>query len=209
MSDTDSFIQEVTEEVRQDQMFALWKKWAPAVISGIVLVVAAAAGWSWYDAQDRAEAEARGTAFVETDLTVLEEVTALPGKIDGEAEVVAALTAAAALADAGQTVNAAARYAGIAARPGLAPEYADFAALQAVRLGAEGVELDPLTAPERPYRLLALELRAGRLLAAGDVEGAHRDLNTILTDPGATTALRTRAAGVLIASGGEVPGLDG
>ena len=28
MSDTDSFIQEVTEEVRQDRMFALWKKWA-------------------------------------------------------------------------------------------------------------------------------------------------------------------------------------
>jgi hypothetical protein len=34
LSESDSFIQEVSEEVRQDRMFALWKKWGPYVLAG-------------------------------------------------------------------------------------------------------------------------------------------------------------------------------
>ena len=43
MSESDSFIQEVTEEVRQDRMFALWKKWGPYVLAAIVIAVGGAA----------------------------------------------------------------------------------------------------------------------------------------------------------------------
>ena len=43
MSETDSFIQEVTEEVRQDQMLRYWKKYGAYVIGGVALIVAGAA----------------------------------------------------------------------------------------------------------------------------------------------------------------------
>ena len=56
MSETDSFIQEVTEEVRQDRMLAYWKKWGPFILGGVVLVVGAAAAWSWWQSQKQAQA---------------------------------------------------------------------------------------------------------------------------------------------------------
>jgi hypothetical protein len=34
VSETDSFIQEVTEEVRHDRMFRLWKKYGPYAVAG-------------------------------------------------------------------------------------------------------------------------------------------------------------------------------
>ena len=211
MSETDSFIQEVTEEVRRDQMFALWKKWGPFVIGGVVLVVAAAAAWTWMQQQQRAAAEARGSAFIAADPDATEELTALPDQVDGPGRVIAEMVAAAALAKAGDAEAAGQRYAEIAGRAGLAPEYADFAQLQAIRLGAvePGAALDALIFEDRPYRLLALELRAALRLEAGETEAAHADLNAILADPAATGALRRRAFAVLTASGGEPANLGG
>ena len=208
MSETDSFIQEVTEEVRQDRMFALWKKWGPYVIGAVALIVAAAAAWSWKISEDRKAAEARGSILINTDLGESGELAALPGKIDGAAKLVAEMVAAAGQARAGETAAAAAAYAEIAGRPGLEPEYADLATLQAVRLGAEGIDaaaaIDRIADGSGPYRLLAKEMRATRAAAAGDGEAAHAELNEIIADPGTTASLQQRAVALLLATGGEV-----
>jgi len=95
LSETDSFIQEVSEEVRQDQMFALWKKWAPAIIGGIAVVVGGAAYWSWSTAKTQAEAEARGGQLIAAEPGQVEQFTALPDQVDGPAKLLAELTAAA------------------------------------------------------------------------------------------------------------------
>ncbi|PKP62151.1 MAG: hypothetical protein CVT86_08330, partial [Alphaproteobacteria bacterium HGW-Alphaproteobacteria-8] len=58
MSDSDSFIQEVSEEVRRDRMFRLWKRYAPLVLAAIVLVIGATALSAWLDhRRDRAAQE--------------------------------------------------------------------------------------------------------------------------------------------------------
>lgn len=208
MSETDSFIHEVTEEVRQDRMFALWKKYGPYVIGAVVIAVGAAAAWSWKQDQDRQAAEARGALLINADTKKLEEATALPGRIDGPARLVAELTAAAALAKAGKTAEAGKIYAEIAGRTGLAPEYRDLATLQAVRLEADGI--DPAPAVDRiadgagPYRLLAKEMRAARAAVAGELAAAHKELNEILVDPAVTPGLQQRAVALLLATGGEV-----
>lgn len=208
MSETDSFIQEVTEEVRQDRMFALWKKYGPYAIGAVVVVVGAAAAWSWKQDQDRQAAEARGSLLIEADRAKTEESTALPSLVDGPARLVAELTAAIALAEAGRTEEAGKLYAEIAGRPGLAPEYADLATLQAVRLGAPGVDpaasLDRIADGAGPFRLLAKELRAARAAAAGEMAAAHRELNEIIADPAATQGMQQRAVALLLATGGEI-----
>ena len=211
MSDADSFIQEVTEEVRQDRMFRLWKKYAPFVIGALLLVIAGTAGWSWYKQWQIEKARELGGRFLATDIASVEAQEKLAAEVEGPARLVARLRLAAAKALAGDAAGAAALYREIAAEPGLEPLYADFARLQAVRVAAGSLaaeeaiaELEPLVAEGRPYRLLALELRAAVKLNSGDVEGAHEDLRAVLNDPGATRTLRERARAMLLASGGEL-----
>ena len=64
MSDSDSFIEEVTEEVRRDRLFALFRRygWIPAV--AIVLLVGGAAVNEYLKAQERGRAERLGDAIL-------------------------------------------------------------------------------------------------------------------------------------------------
>lgn len=212
MSDSDSFIHEVTEEVRRDRMFRLWKKYGPWVIALIVLIIAGTAAWNWWIQREREAARELGGAFLETDIASVEDQQRLLERAEGPAEVIARLRLAAAQAESGNAEEAAALYREVAATEGLAAAYADFARLQAVRLGlasmtaSEAISaLDPLAAEGAPYRLLALELRAVAKLNAGDTEGAHADLRAILESPEATRDLAERAAALMVASGGELP----
>lgn len=212
MSETDSFIQEVSEEVRQDQMFALWKKWAPAIIGGIAVVVGGAAYWSWSSAKTQSAAEARGGQLIAAEPGEVAQFTALPDQIDGPAKLLAELAAAAALAEDGQADGAIERYVAIADRADITAEYRDIARLQAIRLGGvsdPAAALDEMIEAASPYRLLALEQRAAIRLGAGDTDGAHADLTTILEDPQITGPLRQRALTVMTATGGEIPRLGG
>lgn len=215
MSETDSFIQEVTEEVRQDRMFALWKRWGAYVLGGVVLIVAAAAFWSWNRAQQEAAAEARGAALLAVDADSLEEQLALVDRLESPARIVAELAAAAQLARAGEIADAVQRYRQIATRDDAAAHYRQLALLQAVRLEAGSAdpqaalaELAPLIATS-PYAPLARELAAALYLRAGDPEAAHSELQAILADPRATAGLKLRARELLIASGGTLPAQSG
>lgn len=212
MSESDSFIHEVTEEVRRDRMFRLWKKYGPYAIAAIVLIIAGAAALNWWQHQQREAARELGGAFLDTDIASVEDQERLLERVEGRAEVIARLRLAAAHAESGEPDRAAALYWEVASTPDLSPVYADLARLQAIRLRlatmapSEAVsELDPLTAEGAPYRLLALELRAVAKLNAGDAEGAHDDLRAILESPEATRDLIDRAAALLVASGGELP----
>ena len=207
MSETDSFIQEVTEEVRQDQMLALWKKWGPFIIGGIALIVGVAAYWSWSQSQTRAAAEARGGTFIAADPLEVDSQLALPDLVDGPAVLLAELAAAGALANDGRDEDAAAAYKAVADRADTPPEYRDLAALQYARLvgGSEGIAaLEPLMGDDRPFRVLALELRGTLHLGLGDLSAAHADWQAVMADPVATPGARQRAAAALAATGGEI-----
>ncbi|HSF94088.1 MAG TPA: tetratricopeptide repeat protein [Thermohalobaculum sp.] len=212
MSETDSFIQEVTEEVRQDRMFRLWKKYGPYVLSTVAVIVAASAGLNWYNHYQEQVARAAGGAVLATDLDSVSDQETLIETLDGPAKTIARMRLAAAKAAEGDAPGAAEAYRAIAAEPGLGRAYADLARLEAVRV-ALGVmdpqeaiaELEPLTAADGPYRLLALELRAALRLNSGAVEAGHADLIAILEDAAATRSLRERASVMLISSGGQIP----
>lgn len=216
MSDSDSFIHEVTEEVRRDQMYRLWKKYAPLVIAGIVLLIAGTAAWTWWQHHERQVARALGGKFINSDLASVAQQKKLVAETDGAAKVIARLRLAAANAEAGKTDEAARLYREVGATPGIARAYGDLAKLEAVRLALPKMDakkaisqLDPLAAEGAPYRLLALELRAVAKLNSGDIKGAHADLTTIIQSPDATRDTIDRAAALLLASGGEMPSPGG
>ncbi|MFK8083537.1 MAG: tetratricopeptide repeat protein [Granulosicoccus sp.] len=211
MSETDSFIQEVTEEVRQDQMLRYWKKYGAYVIGAVLLVVGGAAAWNWQLTQKQASAEARGAALLTADPADAQAQIALTAQVDGPANLIAELSAAAAFAEQGDATESVARYAAIAQRSDIPSVYRDLALLQQVRVAAtadggsaSAAPLDVLIESDSPFRLLALELRGAIRISAGDLEAGHADLNTVISDPEATSTLQQRAGALLTATGGRL-----
>lgn len=208
MSESDSFIREVTDEVRQDRMFALWKKWSPYVIALIVLAVGGTALWSWMEAREHAKAEQVGGILLGAEpSSVLEQQTAI-AVLDPPARIVAEFAAAAALAESGEKDEAAAAYRDIAAGKDLARHSRDLALLQALRIEALDSEpssalseLQPLMEEGAPYNLLARELAAALHIRAGDIEAARAELEMILQSPQVTQGLGVRAQELLTVLG--------
>ncbi len=208
MSDSDSFIREVTEEVRQDRLIGYWRRYGPYVVAGVLLIVGAAAALAWMEQRERQRSEARGAAFLSAGEGPAAH-EALVGELEGSAAQLALLRLAAAQAAEGETAAAAGTYARVAGAEDLPAAYRDFAALQAIRLEAPGLapaeaaeRLAPLAEGDGPYRLLALELRAVLRLNAGETDAARADLETILASEALPEGLRARA-GQLLAIVGE------
>ena len=66
MSDTDSFIEEVSEEVRRDRLYKVLRKYAWVGILAVVTIVGGTAYLEFQKAQARTEAEAVGTCLLYT-----------------------------------------------------------------------------------------------------------------------------------------------
>lgn len=213
MSNNDSFIDEVTEEVRRDKLFALFRKYGWIGVVGILAIVAGA-GWSeWSKARKEADAQAFGDqaiAALETDdpaarLAALEAVRAGAG----QDAVLAFLVSAEALAadDRPRAIEALAR---IGADGSLPSSYRQLAELKRVMIAGsemDAAERDTLLAglavAGAPFRPLAMEQQALALVAAGDAEAAITLLKQVLVEPGTTAALRRRASEVIVALGGD------
>ena len=64
MSNNESFIDEVTEEVRRDKLYAGLRKYGWIGILGVLLLVGGASVNEWMKARERAAAEAAGDAIL-------------------------------------------------------------------------------------------------------------------------------------------------
>ncbi|SPH17572.1 hypothetical protein DEA8626_01095 [Defluviimonas aquaemixtae] len=214
MSETDSFIDEVTEEVRRDKLFALFRKYGWIGILVVLLIVGGAAWNEWQKA--RAEAEAR--AFGDAVLAALDsdDPAARVAALDGlapegaGAHAVAGMLAAEEALNAGDREAAAARLAGIAEDGELSPSLRDLARLKAVILAgptmtpeARDAALADLARPGAPYRALAMEQQALAEAEAGRTEEALAILDQILQEPDATAGLRRRVTELIVVLGGE------
>lgn len=212
MSESDSFISEVSEEVRRDRMFAYWKKYGVVLVAGIVAIVSASAWWTWQKQAEREAARDLGGRFLEVanaggDPGAYAE---LAGSLQGSAAVIARLHEAAAMIQAGDRDGAMDAYRAIATDGEVDPIYADVARLLAAQLG-QGLPqeerlalLEPALQPGAPYRLMALETRGAILIAAGDVDLGQADLRAVLDDPLATQDTIGRVTELLLASGGTI-----
>lgn len=214
LSESDSFIDEVTEEVRRDRLYALFRKYGWI---GVLLVLAVVGGAAWNEWRNaRAEAEAR--AFGDAVLAALEsdDPAARAAALDGlapetaGARAVAGMLAADEALKAGDRDAAASRLTAVAEDGGLPSSLRDLARLKAVILAgpsmtpeARDAALADLARPGAPYRALAMEQQALAQIEAGRAEEALALLNQILQEPDATAGLRRRVTELIVVLGGE------
>ncbi|MFA5539456.1 MAG: hypothetical protein WCZ72_06065 [Gemmobacter sp.] len=216
MSNSDSFFNEVAEEVRRERLFRLFRRygWIGAVL--VALIVAGAAWNEWQKARDRAAAQAFGDAVLTAldapdsaaRAAALAALDVPAGSDEATALVALMIAGEAAGGDPAARAAALAALGPVAADESLAPRYRDLAILQRALLddgadpAARRAALEPLTAQGRPYRSVVQEQLALLALSEGDTDTARNLFAALQDDPEAPQGLRQRAAQLIVVLGG-------
>jgi len=215
MSDTDSFIDEVTEEVRRDRLFVMLKRYGWIGGLAVVLIVGGAAFSEYNKAKDLAAAQTLGDEMIaalssDEGQPRAEALNEISAKTPGGAAVLAMLQAGA-LADAGQPEEAVARLQTVALDGDLPLIYRHIASFKALGLQQDSLstaerrlQFDALAQPGAPLALLAAEQIALLDIEEGNAEAAIDRLKAIVEDAGVTADLKERATQVIVALGGAL-----
>ena len=208
MSETDTFIDEVTEEVRRDKLFAMMRRYGWIAVSLVVLLVGGAAYNEWRKVSERAAAQALGDTILaaeEQDDAVARAEGLAAIDASGDAAAVIALLASVDGAEGAQTLR------DVADNGDIDPLDRDLAQLKLVSMTESGLSpddrrtrLEPLAMAGAPFRVLAEEQLALVEVEAGDVEAALARLRALLVDDEASGALRRRASQLIVALGGSL-----
>jgi len=213
MSDSDSFIDEVTEEVRRDRLYATFRRWAPVAALAIVLLVGGAAWNEYRKASARAEAEALGDAIIaaleaDAPATRAERLQAIDAGSQGGQAVLRLLTAAAQV-EAGAPEAAVAGLDSVATMGDLPDIYRQLAAFKALTLQSDSLPaedrrtaFEALARPGQPLRLLAEEQLALIEIEQENTQAAIDRFQAVLSDAEASPSLRDRASQMIVALGG-------
>lgn len=215
MSDSESFIDEVSEELRRDRLFGLMRRygWIPVVA---IIVIVGGAGWFEYQrAQEQAAAEARGDAVLtalaaEQGEAQMNALDAIPA--EGDFSAVVALLKAADAEAVDDRKAAADILLGVADDQSLPRAWRDLAALKAVMLGSEAVApeqrdtlLARLAEPGAPFALLAQEQQIYAMIEEDRRDEALAAARALSEQAGISQGLQERLVQVIVALGGEPP----
>lgn len=207
----DSFIDEVTEDLRRDRLFGLYRRYGWIALALILLLVI---GVSWYEydqARQRADAEAWGDAVLTAESSD-DPAALLAVDADGSQgrEALSALLAASGWVREGGNDAAAEALREVAGADSQDSVLHDLAELKLVMLN--GSQMDPserdailtrLSRSGAPFELLALEQKAVALIEAGRTDDAITLIRQIQQKDGLSEALRRRLSEMMIALGVE------
>ena len=217
MSNPDSFIDEVTEEVRRDRLFRLFRKYGWIGVLIIVGLVVGTAWTEWSKSRAAARAEAFGDAVVDaldqgTPDERREALAAVPADA-GQAALLGLIQASDPAEDKAATLAALEKVANDAS---LIPAYRDLAVLRRVLVAGADLPLadrraalDGIAGPGRPYRVLAEEQLGYLLIEEGKPDEAITALVALVQDQEASASLRARLGQVVTALGGTLPEATG
>ncbi|MCV3272595.1 hypothetical protein [Roseobacter sinensis] len=218
MSDTDSFINEVNEEVRRDRLYGYLRRYGWIGVLLVVLIVGGAAWTEYRKAVARNEAQALGDGMLAalSATNAEDRAAALSGlgADDPTAQALVSMLRASSAQEAGDIEAAVAALNAVAVNGEVNPIYRQIASFKALTLQADTLDADSrrqqfeaLAAPGGAMRLLALEQLALMDVAAGETDAAIAGYQDILRDAAVTPDLQQRALQVIVALGGE-PDLD-
>jgi len=220
MSDTDSFIEEVTDEVRRDRLFLLFKRYGWIAVVLIILIVGGASYNEYRKAQDRAAAEKLGddiiAALAQNDAAGrASELSQITSDTAGGTAILQFMVSAA-QANSDQVDSAVAGLDAIARNGDLPAIYRQIATFKSLTLQAETLpvadrrlQFEALAQAGAPLRLLAEEQLALIDIAEGLTDPAIARLQAILQDAEAGRDLQQRAQQLIVALGGTPQSLPG
>ena len=210
MSNPESFIDEVTDELRRDKLFAQFRRYGWIAILIVLLIVGGAAVNEWRKAQWQKKSEAFGDAVLNAldlpDAVARRAALAAVPASGPQAAVLGLLESSDPDQDRAATLAA---LDGVAADASLPVGYRDLAVLRRVlvagpdmALADRKAALDPIAAPGRPYRPLVLEVLALLQVEAGERDAAIAGLQALTQDQEASPGQRQRVGQILVALGG-------
>ena len=214
MSDADSFIEEVTEEVRRDRMYLLLRRWGWVGVLAVVAIVGGAAFNEYRKARDTNQAEALGDAILSAlaENGSAERAQSLQAidaaSVGGDAVLNMLLSAS--QAEAGSAQDAVNSLNAIATQGDLPEIYRAIASFKALLLQTDTMpvadrrqQFEALAIPGAPLRLLDEEHLALIDVAEGNTQAALDRLQALRQDAEASVDLQQRAAQLIVALGGE------
>ncbi|MFM9940037.1 MAG: tetratricopeptide repeat protein [Hyphomicrobiaceae bacterium] len=204
---SDSFLREVEEDYRREQLKQLWDKYGLFVIGGVLAVLASV--WGYYHMQGRraAAAEVHGAQY-QAALRLIRD-----GKADDAAKAFADLAKSAAPgyqglaqlriaalhAKAGRTAEATSTFDAIARDASVDQIVRDLAGVQAASLllaTADYAEIErrltPLVADKAPWRTAARETLGLAAYKAGKLDEARKHFEMLLVDRTAPPGMNER-----------------
>lgn len=198
---------EVEEEIRRDQLAAVWKRHGTKIIVAAVVLVAAVGGWRIWQSYETRMRAAAGEAF-ETAIALSnaekpkEAVDALEPLAASGPEgyrILARMMAAGELAKI-DPAGARAAYEALAADAKVSPALRDLARVRAAAMLVDSApfaetagRLRPLAVPNAPFRHYARELLAAAAVKAGETAAAREVLDQIIADGETPPGVRQRA----------------
>ena len=212
MSDTDSFLQEVSEELRRDKLYRNIRKYGWVAILLVILIVGAATYREYLKSQAETEAELFGTSIIDAlnEKNVADRIAKLQ-KINAPGENAKAIVAMLLSAEAtgNETTNfEMSTLSDVTERLTIDAHYRDLLNFKILLGSSEIMDLDErikafegLSTPGNPFRLLAEEQMALIELELGNTDNAIEKISQILLDSELTVGLRNRATQMLIALG--------
>jgi hypothetical protein len=211
LSNPESFIDEVTEEVRRDKLFAMFRKYGWIGVLLVLLIVGGAAWTEWQKARAQSQARAFGDALLGAlDADTPEARIAALSAVEAKGDQVALKGLLLSSDPVKDRAGALQALAAVEADATLPPVWRDLAVLRRVILqGAEApladrrAALEPLAQPGRPYRTMAAEQLAYLLIEEGRKDEAITALRALTQDQEAPGGLRNRASQMIVALGGD------
>lgn len=203
--------QEVDEDLRRDKLFKLWRRYGSYVFgAAVAIVIATAAYVAWQNYRTK-QIMAEGDSFFQAILLrsagqsrqATEAFATLAEKHQDGYGTLARLNEAALMAERGDAASAVKIYDQLAASAS-DRTLRDLATLCSVSLGLDTADpgdlkakLDPIAAPDNPFRHSARELSALLALRNGDAATAKELFKELAADKTAPSGVRARAEEML------------
>jgi hypothetical protein len=202
---------EVDEDVRRDQAAQIWARYQNLFIGLAVLVIAATAGWRFYDHYRTKEAEEAGAKYEAALALARDGKTAEAegafqqiAKVGPKGYATLARLREAAEYSGSDPAAAVKAYDAIAADGTIDPLFQNLARLRAALLRLDEADekeietrLGTMTGNDNPFHFSAREALALAALKHDDFDAAGRQLDAIVVDPQAPASMRQRAEALL------------
>jgi hypothetical protein len=204
----ETFLREVDENLRRDQLQSMARKYGPLWIAGVVLLLAAVGGWLYWQSKqkDAAAADSVALAEVYNDIgsgrlaTVPQRLDALAKDGTDAVRASALFTRAAVAIEQNDRALGIAKYHMVADDKGLPAAYRDLGLIRATTLEFDGLKPDqviarmaPIAKPGNPWFGSAGELTAMAMIKQGKKLEAGRLFAAVAADKQAPESIRARA----------------